>query len=156
MQEIVKKLSACGVNAERKTLYTDLEEFRKYGVDVIEEKDGLGYNYHIVNRKFEFAEPKLPVDAVQSSKFITKAKFQELIGKLNNLTNKYHADDLNHQVYVAGRAKTMNESIYYNVDLIHTAISADVKIRFRYFMWNENKKAGLQADDAYYSVSPWG
>lgn len=156
MQEIVKKLHTCGVNAERKTLYNDLEELRKYGVDIIGEKDGLGYNYHIGNRKFELAELKLLVDAVQSSRFITKAKSKELIKKLNELTSKYHADELSHQVYVAGRVKTMNESIYYNVDLIHTAISADVKISFRYFMWDENKKQVYRRGGAYYSVSPWG
>ena len=156
MQEIVKKLADCGVNAERKTLYNDLEELRTYGIDVIGEKDGLGYNYHIGNRKFELAELKLLVDAVQSSRFITKAKSKELIKKLNDLTSKYHAEELNHQVFVAGRVKTMNESIYYNVDLIHTAISEDVKIRFRYDMWNENKKQVYRRNGAYYSVSPWG
>lgn len=156
MQEIVKKLVDCRVNAERKTLYNDLEELRTYGIDVIGEKDGLGYNYHIGNRKFELAELKLLVDAVQSSRFITKAKSKELIKKLNDLTSKYHAEELNHQVFVAGRVKTMNESIYYNVDLIHTAISEDVKIRFRYFMWNENKKQVYRRNGAYYSVSPWG
>lgn len=156
MQEIVKRLADCGVNAERKTLYNDLEELRTYGIDVIGEKDGLGYNYHIGNRKFELAELKLLVDAVQSSRFITKAKSKELIKKLNDLTSKYHAEELNHQVFVAGRVKTMNESIYYNVDLIHTAISEDVKIRFRYFMWNENKKQVYRRNGAYYSVSPWG
>lgn len=156
MQEIVKKLADCGVNAERKTLYNDLEELRTYGIDVIGEKDGLGYNYHIGNRKFELAELKLLVDAVQSSRFITKVKSKELIKKLNDLTSKYHAEELNHQVFVAGRVKTMNESIYYNVDLIHTAISEDVKIRFRYFMWNENKKQVYRRNGAYYSVSPWG
>lgn len=79
-----------------------------------------------------------------------------LIRKLEDETSKYHANDLKSQVFVAGRVKTMNESIYYNVDLIHTAISEDVKVRFRYFMWNENKKQVYRRDGAYYSVSPWG
>ncbi|MCR5702438.1 MAG: WYL domain-containing protein [Lachnospiraceae bacterium] len=156
MQEIVSKLSDCSVNAERKSIYTDIEELRKYGVDIIGEKDGQSYSYHIGNREFELAELKLLVDAVQSSKFITKGKSSQLIKKIEGLTSKYHADELNHQVYVAGRVKTMNESIYYNVDLIHTAIADNVKIRFQYFMWDENKKQVLRRDGAYYSVSPWG
>jgi len=134
MSELVSKLAACGVNAERKALYTDIEELRNYGADIIGEKDGSSYTYRIGNRKFELAELKLLVDAVQSSKFITRKKSSELIKKLENQTSKYHAITLNHQVFVAGRVKTMNESIYYNVDLIHTAISEDVKVRFRYFM----------------------
>lgn len=156
MQEIVKRLSEYGVSAERKTIYNDIEELRKYGADIIGEKDGQGYTYHIGNRKFELAELKLLVDAVQSSRFITKVKSSELIKKLEELTSKYHAAELNHQVYVAGRVKTMNESIYYNVDLIHAAISDNVKVRFRYFMWNENKKQVLRRNGEFYSVSPWG
>lgn len=156
MAELVSKLDACGVNAERKALYTDIEELRKYGADIIGEKDGSSYTYRIGNRKFELAELKLLVDAVQSSKFITRKKSSELIKKLEDQTSKYHAATLNHQVFVAGRVKTMNESIYYNVDLIHTAISEDVKVRFRYFMWNEHKKQVYRRGGAYYSVSPWG
>lgn len=156
MQDIVKRLSEYGVNAERKTLYTDLEELRKYGADIIGEKQGQGFHYHIGNRTFELAELKLLVDAVQSSRFITKGKSAELIKKLEDLTSKYQAAELNHQVYVAGRVKTMNESIYYNVDLIHTAISDDVKVRFRYFMWNENKEQVFRRGGAFYNVSPWG
>lgn len=156
MAEIVSLLGDYGVNAERKSIYTDIEELKKYGADIIGEKEGQGYTYRIGNRKFELAELKLLVDAVQSSKFITRKKSSELIRKLEDETSKYHASDLKSQVFVAGRVKTMNESIYYNVDLIHTAISEDVKVRFRYFMWNENKKQVYRRDGAYYSVSPWG
>lgn len=156
MTEIVSLLGDYGVNAERKSIYTDIEELKKYGADIIGEKEGQGYTYRIGNRKFELAELKLLVDAVQSSKFITRKKSSELIRKLEDETSKYHASDLKSQVFVAGRVKTMNESIYYNVDLIHTAISEDVKIRFRYFMWNENKKQVYRRNGAYYSVSPWG
>lgn len=156
MAEIVSLLGDYGVNAERKSIYTDIEELKKYGADIIGEKEGQGYTYRIGNRKFQLAELKLLVDAVQSSKFITRKKSSELIRKLEDETSKYHANDLKSQVFVAGRVKTMNESIYYNVDLIHTAISEDVKVRFRYFMWNENKKQVYRRDGAYYSVSPWG
>lgn len=156
MQEIVQRLSEYGVNAERKSLYTDLEELRRYGADIIGEKDGQGFHYYIGNREFELAELKLLVDAVQSSRFITKRKSSELIQKLSGLTSKYHADDLKHQVYVAGRVKTMNESIYYNVDLIHSAISDNVKVRFLYYAWDEHKKQVVKRNGAFYSVSPWG
>lgn len=58
------------------------------------------------------------VDAVQTSKFITKKKSAELIGKIERLTSKYQAQVLHRQVYVSARIKNMNESIYYNVDKI--------------------------------------
>lgn len=79
---------------------------------------------------------KLLVDAVQSSKFITEKKSRELIKKLESFASKYQAQDLQRQVYVQGRVKTMNESIYYNVDKIHHAIERNHSITFQYYQWN--------------------
>ena len=69
------------------------------------------------------------VDAIQSSKFITEKKSNALIKKLETLVSKYDAQKLQRQVYVSGRIKTMNESIYYTVDAIHNAISENKKIK---------------------------
>ena len=77
---------------------------------------------------------------VQSAKFITAKKSNELIKKIEGLVSKYEASQLHRQVFVAGRVKTMNESIYYNVDRIHTAITENSKITFQYFQWNVDKK----------------
>lgn len=49
----------------------------------------------------------------------------------------------------------MNESIYYNVDRIQTAIGENSKITFQYFQWNVEKKMELRHDGAVYKVSPW-
>lgn len=49
----------------------------------------------------------------------------------------------------------MNESIYYNVDRIHTAIAENSRITFQYFQWNVDKKMELRHDGALYEVSPW-
>src|SRR5699024_2400735 len=91
--------------------------------------------YYIANRTFELPELKLLVDAVQSSKFITVKKSNELIKKVESLASKHEASLLQRQVYVTNRIKTMNESIYYNVDKIHNAISFGKQIRFLYFEW---------------------
>ena len=156
MSEIIKALDACGVRAERKAIYTDIQALNRYGADIVGEKDGKGYNYRLVSRDFEMAELKLLVDSVQSSKFITRRKSKELIDKLEGLASVYEAKELDRQVVVAGRIKTMNESIYYNVDSVHRAISADVKIRFKYFRWTEKKEQEFRRDGEDYVVSPWG
>ena len=98
----------------------------------------------------ELAELKLLVDAVQSSKFITEKKSSQLIEKLERYVSRYEAKQLNQQVYVHGRIKTMNESIYYNVDAIHTAIAENKKIKFQYFQWNVKKEMELRHDGKYY------
>lgn len=101
-------------------------------------------------------ELKLLVDAIQSSEFITERKTNALIKKLEQLVSKYEAVKLQRQVYVTGRIKTMNESIYYTVDAIHNAISENRKIKFQYYQWNVKKEMELRHNGAWYHVSPWG
>ena len=154
MSEIKTALEAYGVTADRKSLYDDLEALRVLGVDVIGEKIGRNYYYHVGGKQFEIAELKLLVDAIQSSKFITEKKSKELIKKLTDMASHYEATQLKRQVVVQGRVKTMNESIYYFVDDVHRAIAENKKIRFEYMKWNEQKKM-VRRKDGSYIVSPW-
>lgn len=59
------------------------------------------------------------------------------------------------QVFVQGRAKTMNESIYYNVDYIHKAIGENAKISFKYYRWDVSKKLVERNHGTVFTVSPW-
>ena len=140
MPEIIQKLAAYGVNADRKTLYQDFEELKDFGLDILTSQDGRSYYYYLGSRDFELPELKLLVDSVQSSKFISEHKSRDLIKKIEALASKHDANQLHRQVLIAGRVKTMNESIYYNVDKIHNAINSDRQIRFRYYDWNLEKK----------------
>lgn len=155
MPEILKELEKYDISAERKSIYADLEAMRELGMDVIGEPKGKTFYYHVGSRKFELAELKLLVDAIQSSKFITEKKSRELIQKLESLTSMYEAKQLQRQVYVAGRVKTMNEGIYYSVDVIHNAISGNKQLKFQYFQWNDKKEMELRRNGAFYQVSPW-
>ncbi len=155
MQDILTELGRYDISAERKSIYSDIEYLRQYGLDIIGEQRDKGYVYYVASREFELAELKLLVDTIQSAKFITAKKSNELIKKIEGFASKYEAGQLQRQVYVAGRIKTMNESIYYNVDAIHGAIAANKQIRFQYFQWNVKKEMELRHGGAYYQVSPW-
>ena len=150
VNEILAELEKYDVTAERKTIYKDMEALEVMDIEIESEKEGRSNYYHVTNRPFELPELKLLVDAIQSSKFITEKKSKELIKKLENLVSKYEARELQRQVYVSGRIKTMNESIYYNVDAIHTAIAENKKIIFQYFQWNVKKEMELRHDGKYY------
>ena len=110
----------------------------------------------MAERSFELPELKLLVDAVQSSKFITAKKSNELIRKLEELAGVHEAKTLQRQVFVGNRIKTMNESIYYNVDKIHQAISQNRLIRFHYYEWTPQKEMHLRRNGKVYEISPWG
>ena len=133
MPEILKLLEGYGVYADRKSIYDDFEALRSLGIDIIMEQEGRNYFYHIGSKQFEMAELKLLVDAVQSSKFITAKKSGELIGKITDLVSEYEAKELKRQVEVQGRIKTMNESIYYIVDELHSAILSNKQIIYIFF-----------------------
>ncbi len=156
LSEIIEELGRYQIVAERKTLYDDFEMLRHFGLDIIGEKRDRKFYYKLCEREFEIAELKLLVDSVQSAKFITEKKSNELIKKLESLTSRHEAKLLQRQVYVAGRVKADNEKILYNVDIIHDAISSDNRIKFQYFSWNEQKEMVLRHNGQYYDISPWG
>lgn len=156
MPEIMSALGEYEITADRKSIYNDLRDLEQLGIEVEGEPVGNRYHYHVVDRPFELPELKLLVDAIQSSKFITERKSNALIKKLEKLVSKHEAMKLQRQVYVSGRIKTMNESIYYTVDAIHNAISENRKIKFQYFQWNVKKEMELRHNGAYYHISPWG
>lgn len=154
--EIIDELAKYDVDAERKSLYSDFEALRVFGIDVNSIQKNRTVYYYVGSRNLEVAELKLLVDAIQSSKFITEKKSRQLIKKLERYVSQYDAQKLNRQVYVHGRIKTMNESIYYNVDKIHNAIDENAMLKFQYYQWNVDKEMELKHGGAFYKVSPWG
>ena len=155
MSEIISELSLCGVKAERKSIYDDFEALRSIGMDIEKNIIGNRTEYYLAGREFELPELKLLVDAVQSSKFITRKKSEALIKKIEGLTSKYEAKKLSRNVHVTNRIKNMNESIYYTVDDIHNAINRDKQISFKYFKWNADGEKELRRGGKTYQVSPW-
>lgn len=156
MPQIIEELERYDVTAERKSIYADFADMTdKLGIEIIKEQVGKESFYHVGKRDFEVAEVKLLIDAIQSSKFITEKKSNELIKKVKNLVSHHQAAQLQRQVYVHGRIKTMNESIYYNVDTLHAAIAKNSKIQFQYCGWYTNKKLVPLNEGKFFTVSPW-
>ena len=155
MKQIVEYLDAQGISAERKSVYDDLEALRVFGLDIVHVEAGRFQGYFVAERSFELPELKLLVDSVQSSKFITHKKTATLIRQIEKLASIHEAQLLQRQVYVKNRIKTMNESIYFNVDQIHNGISQNKKIQFKYFEYTIEKTRHFRKDGAFYVVSPY-
>ena len=156
MPQILEELGKYGVSAERKSIYTDFQDMTdNFGVEIIKEQIGRETFYHVGAREFEFAEVKLLIDAIQSAKFITRSMSKALISKVKKLVSKYQGGQLERQIFINDRVKTMNESVYYNVDEIHNAINQNKKIKFRYYKWDINKKLVSRHNDFEFVVSPW-
>lgn len=153
--QMIEYLRQQDISAERKSIYDDMEALRLFGLDVQTVRIGSATGYFIGERPFQLPELKLLVDSVQSSKFITGKKSLELIEKLEGLTSENDARQLHRQVYVRGRIKAMNESIYYHVDEIHSAIDNDRPLSFRYYEWNAARQRVFRRNGKRYAVSPW-
>ena len=155
MPQILEELEKYEVSAERKSIYEDFKDMSNFGIEVIKEQKGRETFYHIAGREFELAEVKLLIDAVQSAKFITQKKSKSLISKVKNFVSEHQAKQLQRQIVINDRVKTMNESVYYNVDDIHTAINQNRKIKFKYYKWDIDKKLVERHGGSYFVVSPW-
>ena len=153
MQDMIAYLAGCGISAERKSLYDDLELLRVYGMDVQSVK-GKSFGYFLGERDFQLPELKLLIDVVQASPFLTQSKSMALIGKLERLTSRPNARQLRRQVYVMDRVKTHNERLYYAIDGLNTAINDGKKVTFRYFDWTAAGGKAYRRDGALYETNP--
>ena len=138
---------------ERKTIYSDIAALQDLGIDIVS-IPGKNGGYYIASRNFELPELKLLIDAVQSSRYLTEKKSRELIEKLCEQCSVHDARLVRRDVVVSGRVKSMNESIYYNVDTIQEAIAENRQITFRYFDWGLDGKRRYR--DKEYIASPYG
>lgn len=152
-REISAKLSELGFGDDRRQFYDDIDALENFGYEI--GRRGRPVEYYIAKRDFTLPELKLLVDAVQSSRFITAEKSDELIDKLEGLCSEREGRELSRSVHVQNRIKAMNESIYLNVDAIQSGISSGRQITFHYFKWNAEKKKELRRGGKLYRVSPF-
>ncbi len=153
VQEIIDEIKSMGLSSERKSIYEYIELLQEYGVDIICHREKRN-RYFVGSRDFELPELKLLVDAVQYSKFITQRKSDELIRKINTLASENQARQLVRQVYVTNRLKTVNETIYYSVDILHNAIADKRKITFKYFEYDLTKERKYRKNGLKYTAIP--
>lgn len=152
--QIISKLEAMGIKAERKTVYDDIATLQDFGVDVVCKKDGHSNAYSVLSRDFQLEELYVLVDAVSSCKFLTIKKSNELIEKIKKLTSKYLASGLERSIYINNRPRSTNDAVYYNINAIHSAISSKKKLSFKYFTYNEKCNAVFKHGDGSHVVTP--
>ena len=151
--ELIGMLDRHGIACDRKTVYSDIAALQDFGIDILCQP-GRNGGYYIASQNFELPELKLLIDAVQSSRFLTERKSRALIEKLCTLCSVQDARLMQRDVYVSDRVKSMNETIYYDVDVIQEAIAQNKQITFRYFDWGLNGTRVYR--DKPYTASPYG
>ena len=142
-----------GISAHRQTIKADIDLLKQFGLE-IEEVKSVQNRYNLDGRQFDIPELKLLIDAVESSKFITAHKSQELVDKLSRLAGEHASAGLKRNVCCENRVKPGNEKIYLIIDAINEAINENKKISFQYFRYDVNKKQQLKLDGKSYVITP--
>ncbi len=130
-ETLIKNLRNHGIEAERKSVYKDISVLQEFGYDIIKTRTPKN-GYFIADRKFEVAEIRLLVDAIQAANFITQKKTKQLLSKIYSLVSTSQAEKIKNQVYVDNRPKCTNEGIYYTIDTLHTAIQDNRQVKVEY------------------------
>lgn len=143
-----------GISAHRTTITKDIAALVEYGLDIVTIHSTQS-KYFVASRKFELPELKLLIDAVESSKFITKKKSETLIEKIHTMTSPGQVAKLKRNNYVVNRIKPDNEQIYYIIDAINEAINAGKQISFQYYDYTGLKKKVLKNKGEVYKLSPY-
>lgn len=152
--ELVKIFQAEDAHASRKTVKDDIDVLIGEGFDIVTVRSTQN-SFFLANRTFEIPEIKLLIDAVSSSRFISREKSAVLIEKLTGMVSKAQAEKIRRHLYMADRVKADNRQIYYTVDAITDAINEGKKICFQYFEYSGDKEKCLRRGGAKYYVSPY-
>ncbi len=145
-----------GISSHRTTIPSDINLLIQSGME-IEVIDSKPKKYYLNDyaRTFNLPELKVLVDAVASSKFITKKKSDDLIGKIITLSTPSNVPSLNRNLWSEGRIKQENEGIYFIIDAVNQAINKGKKISFQYFQYDARKEKRLKHEGIPYKFSPY-
>ena len=148
LADILARLEAAGIRAERKSIYRDLDALRQFGVPVVTYRRSP-VEYAVTAGKPTLPEVTMLLDAVQSSKFLTENKSRQLATTLKGLASLRQRQTLDKFVHVEGRIKNQNDSVFHNVDTIHAAIRQKRKVSFMYFKYGTDLQRHPTRDEAY-------
>lgn len=139
------------IPVEQKTVCSDLHLLDEYGYEV--QYDGRTKGWRLIEREFDTQELQLLIDSVQASRFITQKKAKELTDKLKAKASRFDRVLLDRRCYVPNRVRSVNNSVFYHLDDLHTAIANDWQITFKYFYFTPKKQKEYYKKT--YSASPY-
>lgn len=137
-----------GIGIERKAIGRNISLLKEAGIDIESRRAGT----YIETRDFEDSELKLLIDGVLQSKHITAHHSADLIEKLSKLSNKYFRSHIKNVYSVNDWSKTENQSVFYNIEVIDSAIEEGKQIQFDY---NKYDIEGNLQRSSFQRVSPY-
>ena len=121
---------------ERKAISRNISLLKEAGIDIESRRAGSYLEY----RDFEDSELHMLIDGVLSSKYITAKHSKDIIDRLCGLSNKYFRSNVKHIHSVNDWYKTDNQALFYNIELIDTAIEEGKQVHYDYNKYGTDKK----------------
>ena len=148
-EDIAKHLeNEYGIVIERKAISRNLSLLKEAGIEIESRRAGS----YLECRDFEDSELHMLIDGVLSSKHITAKHSKDLIDRLCGLSNKYFRASVRHIHSVNDWSKTDNQALFYNIELVDTAIEQKLRIAYDYNKIGIDKKLHKSS---YQVVSPY-
>lgn len=155
MTQLVDRLHAYEIPAERKGVYRGLETFKEFGFD-IRTYQRNPVQYGVVRRGFTLFELMLLVDAVESCKFLARRQSNALTMNLKLFASDHERALLDRRVHVPGRIMLKKDSVFECIDILHDAMRQHKKAFFMYHKFNLNGEHKATHDGKPHEVAPVG
>ena len=138
----------CGIEAERRSIYKDIEEINKVAlmfqqectideaIDMLEEdeddslklvkydKSRKGFYVQSAVRQFELNDMRLLAECVYSAKFIAEGQAKRLVERvICDFISTHQAEKIKHDALLTDRVKTNNKAVLRSLSTINEAMS---------------------------------
>lgn len=152
--ELCDLLSEYGINCERKSIYSDIEALKEYGMDIVNVRSPKR-GYYLNERKFDVAEVRLLIDAVQAAKFISSRKTKALIYKIGNLLSEFQEEELREQIYVESTFKSEKEDLYEIIKSLDDAIKKSKQVQITYSKRKLENRYLKKSEGKIFIINPY-
>lgn len=178
-------METCGIYAERRSIYKDIEEINKallvleeeITADEAEERleededaklvvyDKSKKGFYVRQRRYDVNDIRLLAECVYSAKFLAEGQAKRLADVVCDFVSEEQAKTIRHDALLTDRVKTNNKSVINSIATINEAMSKELEgqkhipeaIRFKYLKSSINNLSQQveRRKGAAYTVSPY-
>ena len=153
-------METCGIYAERRSIYRDIDEINKAlliveeGMNVHEAEEMIDEDesarliiydkhkkgFYVRQRRYDVNDIRLLAECIYSAKFLAEGQAKRLADVVCEFVSEEQAKTIKHDAFLTDRVKTNNRSVIFNITTINEAMSREregqrhtpEKISFKY------------------------
>lgn len=151
-RSIIEYLEDIGVDAERRSIYSDIKEINKalllttsdrFGLakaETMEEAEELledereksiiydehQKGFYVRKRQYKLDDIRILAECVRTAKFIDEKRAKRLVNVVCDLVSDYHAEEIKNEAYLLDRGKAENIANYAMISNISKAMSRKI------------------------------